>query len=255
VPRIALVRPIPASLAHCELTYLAREPIDVTIAAQEHARYEELLQSLGCTLHHLPATPALPDSAFVEDTAVVVDEVAVLARPGAESRREEVASVADALAPYRPLIHIDAPGTLDGGDVLVAGHRVFVGLSRRTNASGVAQLHAALSPHGYEVNAVPVERCLHLKSAVTTLPDGRLLIAREWIDPALFQLPYLLVPDGESDAANVLHGGGRELLCIASAPRTIALLERERFAVIGAPQRELAKAEAGLTCCSVIFSG
>lgn len=250
---IALVRAIPSSLAQCELTHLARVPIDLDAARAEHARYEELLQALGCTLQQLPPTDTLPDSTFVEDIAVVFRELAVIARPGADSRRGEIPTVRAALAACRPLVTIKAPATLDGGDVLQAGRRVFVGLSRRTNREGIQQLADAVRPHGYEVAAVPIERCLHLKSAVTTLPDGRLLVAPEWIDPGAFGLPYLEVEAGESAAANVLHTGGRRVLCIESAVRTAERLVREGYEVLAAPQSELAKAEAGLTCCSVIF--
>src|SRR4030095_4493047 len=126
---IALIRAVPESLAHCELTHLARVPIDVMRAVKQHQQYEDTLRRLGCTVRHLPATPDLPDSVFVEDVAVVLDEVAIITRPGAASRRPETAAVATALARLRPLEHIVEPGTLDGGDVLQMGRRLFVGRS------------------------------------------------------------------------------------------------------------------------------
>ncbi len=149
-------------MARCELTHLARSPIDVALAREQHRRYADLLASLGCQLVELAAEPELPDSVFVEDTAVVLDEVAVITRPGAESRRPEVASVAAALEHYRTCVSIRSPGTLDGGDVLRVGRRIFVGQSCRSNADGIGQFAAAVGPHGYQV--VPVQ----LKAACTS---------------------------------------------------------------------------------------
>ena len=172
---IALTREISPALADCELTHLAREPVDVARARRQHAVYEQALAALGCTVHRLAAGDDMPDSVFIEDTAVVVDEVAVITRPGAPSRRAETAAVADALAPYRPLVRIDPPGTLDGGDVLVAGRTVFAGRSARTNDAGIEQLRGALAGFGYTVQAVPVDGCLHLKTAATkSMVEGRL---------------------------------------------------------------------------------
>src|SRR5262249_58760941 len=129
----------------------------------------------------------LPDSVSAEDAAVVFDEIAVIARPGAQSRREEVDSVAEALGRYRPLRRIEPPGTLDGGDVLVAGRRVFVGRSSRTNGAGIDQMRRLLAPHGYTVEAVDVGGCLHLKSAVTVLPGDTLLANRAWVPMKPFE--------------------------------------------------------------------
>src|SRR5688572_29484443 len=165
--RIALTREVPPSIVHCELTHLARTPIDLARAREEHAAYEAALATLGCEVRRIAPAPELPDSVFVEDAALVLDEVAVLMRPGAASRRDEVGSVAGALAPYRPLLRIDAPGTLDGGDVLRSGRRVYVGQTPRSNAEGCRQLQALLAPYGYDVRAVAVQGCLHLKTAVT----------------------------------------------------------------------------------------
>ena len=184
---VALTRSVPPSIDRCELTHLEREPIDYARAVREHAAYEGALRTLGCRVERLPDLADDPDSVFVEDTAVVFDQVAVIARPGADSRRGEVESTARALAAHRPLARIDAPGTLDGGDVLVTPGRVFVGVSGRTNTDGVRQLAAILAPHGIEVIAVPVTGCLHLKSAVTLLRAPRtLLINAAWVDPSHF---------------------------------------------------------------------
>src|SRR5437762_7376109 len=126
---LALTRPVPRTIADCELTHIAREPIDFARATRQHAEYEQLLSTLGCTVEQLPEEPGYPDSVFIEDTAIVLDECAVITRPGASSRRGETQGVADALTPYRRLFHVDAPGTLDGGDVLRVGKHLYVGLS------------------------------------------------------------------------------------------------------------------------------
>src|SRR5436190_2572431 len=190
---LAITRAVPPSIQRCELTHLQREPIDYARAVAEHEEYEEALRSLGCRVERLPDAPERPDSVFVEDAAVVFDRIAVIARPGAASRRPEVDAVAAALAPHRPLAFIVAPGSLDGGDVLVTPGKVFVGISGRTNEDGVRQLAAILGPRGFEVVGVPVTGCLHLKSAATAcfLPPNRdereggrtvLIVNPDWID-------------------------------------------------------------------------
>src|SRR5438046_2413090 len=148
---IALTRPVSPSITACELTHLARQPIDVDRAAQQHHAYEECLIALGCAIQRLPLLPDFPDSVFVEDAAVVLPEIAIITRPGAESRRGEIDSVADALGAYRSPAFIEAPGTLDGGDVLVIGSTIYVGDSGRTNSSGARQLATLTSAYGYEV--------------------------------------------------------------------------------------------------------
>lgn len=250
---LALTRPVPPSIAECELTHLQRVPIDVARATEQHGQYEATLVSLGCRVEHLPAQPALPDSVFVEDTAVVVDECAVIARPGASSRRDETPTVARALGAYRTLFTIEAPGTLDGGDVLQVGRRIYVGLSARTTVDGARQLAAFLQPFGYGVESVVATDCLHLKTAVSALPDGRLLLNPRWIDATAFAgAPWLDVDAAEPFAANVLCVG-ETILCPAAAVRTRRLLEAEGYHVVAVDASELAKAEAGLTCCSILL--
>jgi dimethylargininase len=255
---VALTRPVSSAFAACELTHLAREPIDVGLARRQHAAYETLLVELGCAVERLPEESELPDSVFVEDAAVVVDELAVITRPGAESRRGETASVATALARHRPLARIAAPATLDGGDVLRLGRRVFVGLSARSNGEGVAQLAALLEPRGYEVKGVPLDGCLHLKSAVTEVADGTLVINPAWIDRAAFAgYEQIEVDPSEPFAANVLRipgGEGEDVVVMPAAfPRTA-----ERLVARGVRGRtlevsEIAKAEGGVTCCSILL--
>lgn len=247
---IALTRPVPSSIARCELTHLARSPIDVARARMQHAAYEAALAEAGCTIEHLPAEEDMPDSVFVEDTALVFDELAVITRPGAESRRGETASVTAALARHRPLFTIEAPGVIDGGDVLRVGRNVYAGLSTRTNDAAIEQLTRILEPRGYRVRAVTVRGCLHLKSAATEAGDGTVLVNPEWIDASLFART-IAVDAEEPYGANVLRVGAT-LLAAAAFPRTNDRLRAAGFDVRVVEADELAKAEAALTCCSLI---
>ena len=250
--RIAITREVSRSIARCELTHHARSPIDVERARAEHAAYERALTDAGCRVERLPEAPDLPDAVFVEDTAVVLDRLAILTRPGAVSRRAEVDAVGRALAPHRPLVRLRAPATLDGGDVLVAGRCMFVGRSRRTNAAGLAQLREATADHVDRLIPVEVERCLHLKSAVTSVGDDLLLIDRAWVDPDPFRGFRLVEVDpSESGGGNALRIGDRVVYSEAY-PRTRERLERAGVHVVAVPASELAKAEGGVTCCSVI---
>jgi dimethylargininase len=236
----------------CELTHLVREPIDVGRASAQHAAYESALERLGCMVERLPELPDQPDSVFVEDAAVVFDELAVIARPGAESRRAEVPSVERAVAAHRPLAHIEAPGTLDGGDVLIAGRRVFIGVTRRTNAKAVSQMQARLAPHGYTVTAVPLSACLHLKSASALAAPDTVLFNPAWVDRVIFRdLDLVEIDPAEPMGANVLRVG-EVTLCAAAFPRTRERLEARGIVTEPVEASEIAKAEGALTCCSVI---
>ena len=251
---IALTRAVSPTLTRCELTHLPREPIDLSLAVRQHQRYERALEELGCQVRRLSPEPDLPDAVFVEDTAIVLDECAVMARPGAASRRPETTSVVAGLCQYRSLHPIEPPGTLDGGDVLRASRHIYVGLSSRTNEDGARQLDDLLAPMGYTVERVAVRGCLHLKSAVTTLSDDELLLNPILVDATLFgELKWTAVHPAEPFAANVLSVGGR-VLCQASAPRTRERMEARGYEVIAVDVSEFAKAEGGLTCCSLVFS-
>jgi dimethylargininase len=253
--RIAVTRPVPESLARCELTHLARVPIDVDVAGAQHARYEEALRALGCTVRHVRAAHDLPDSVFVEDVAIVLDELAVITRPGAEPRRSECEAVAAVVSEYRPLRWIEAPGTLDGGDVLRLGRALYVGLSTRTNEDGARQLARHAAPFGYSVECVRTTGCLHLKSAATAVDSDRVLCNRKWIDPRVFRdVDLLEVDPAEPHAANVLRLG-HAIVCAASHERTAASLRARGYDVCTVDMSELAKAEAGVTCCSLIIDG
>lgn len=241
-------------MARCELTHLARSPIDVALANQQHQHYCRVLASLGCRLVELAAEPGLPDSVFVEDTAIVLDEIAVITRPGAQSRRPEATSVAAELARHRRCIHIEDPGTLDGGDVLRVGKRLFVGQSSRSNADGIAQLAAAVSPHGYQVLPVQLRGCLHLKSAVTLVGPDTLLINDDWVDRSTWPgMRFVAVAPAEPHAANAACIGDT-VVHAASGPRTRERLETAGLRVLAVDVSEMEKAEGAVTCCSVIFA-
>lgn len=250
--RIAITREVSAAIERCELTHLARQPIDLTLARRQHDAYERALSLAGCSVVRLPAGAEMADSVFVEDIAVVFPQVAILTRPGAESRRGETAAVAEALAAYRPLARIEAPGTLDGGDVLTIGRRVFVGETPRTNVDGIAQMERLLSPHAYIVRSVPVRGCLHLKSAVTAIAADTLLVNAAWAPRECFEpLALLEVDDAEPGAANGLRVG-ETIIYPTAFPRTRARLGARGLDVIDVDVSELAKAEGAVTCCSLI---
>jgi dimethylargininase len=249
----ALTREVSARLGDCELTHLSRVPIDVDLARAQHRGYEEALRAAGCSVERLTAGPDLPDSVFIEDIAVVFDELAIVTRPGAASRRAEMPAVADALARHRSVQTIQAPGTMDGGDVLVAGRRVFVGRSTRTNEPAVAQMRQMLTPFGYTVCDVEVTGCLHLKSAVTALADDVLLVNPRWIGREVFAgFECLDIDPEEHMAANALRVGDQVIYPKAS-PRTAERIARRGLRVALIDASELAKAEGAVTCCSVII--
>jgi dimethylargininase len=251
--RIAITRDVSASIGDCALSFVQRSPIDTGRAIAQHAGYRQALVALGCRVVALPAQDALPDAVFVEDVALVLDEVAVVTRPGARSRRDEAESVAQVLAGYRPLLRIVAPGTLDGGDVLRVGRDVYVGQSARSNAEGIAQLRALLAGHGYRVHGVPTRSCLHLKSAATQVAGDTLLVQPAWVDPAVFTGCHLVEVDpAEEHAANALRIDAGVVYpdCF---PRTRQRLEAAGIAVTTVDVSELQKAEGAVTCCSLVF--
>lgn len=249
---IALTRAVSPEIVHCELTHLQREPIDYKRAVQQHAAYENALEKMGYTVESVPETPELPDGVFVEDTAVVFPELVIITRPGAKSRRPETETMADALRQYRELHVIEAPGTLDGGDVLVLGKEVFIGLSRRTNKEAVSQFAEIVKPFGYRVSGVPVTKCLHLKTAVGFVDDGLLLINPDWISPDTFPGYRCEAVHPEEPFGTNLMRRNHWALCTTAHPHTAEWLAAKGYDVITIDQSELAKAEAGLTCCSVL---
>lgn len=250
---VAITRRVSPEVGQCELTHVLRQSIDVERASRQHRQYELELVNAGCDIDRLPAEVALPDSVFVEDTAVVLDEIAVITRPGVESRRDETQSIAAVLSAYRPLVYIEAPGTLDGGDVLQVGRRLFVGEGQRSNAQGVAQLRRLVRRHDYEVIAVQARNCLHLKSAACCPGGEVLLVDPDWTDPSQFPgCEIIEIDKSEPGAANVLEVNG-VLLYPKSYPRTGALLTARNYPLRPVDLSELSKAEGAVTCCSLVF--
>lgn len=249
----AITRAVSPAIVNCELSFIPRQPIDLHVARAQHRAYEQLLEKLGVRVVSLPAEPALPDSMFVEDPAIVLDELAVMFPLGTQSRRPEAASLAQALSKFRKLEQISLPGTLEGGDILRIGRKLFVGLSKRSNTEGIHQLTAILAQQHYEVIAVPVTGCLHLKSAVTGLGRNTLLANRAWFDGTSFSgYEWIDVDPAEPHAANALAIGDT-VIFPASFPLTRRRIEARGFHVTPLDISELQKAESGLTCSSLIF--
>lgn len=247
----ALTRQVGPSFARCELTFLERQPIDVAKAIEQHRNYEACLAELGAEVISLPADPAFPDGVFVEDPAIVVDEFAIITRPGAESRRGETASIARALADFRELRYIREPATLEGGDVFLVGKTLYVGQSRRTNREGVAQLADIVDLFGYRVVPVEVTGCLHLKSGACWAGGEVILANREWVNVSQFR-DFKIVDVAEPAAADVLPIGD-VLLVPSNFVRTCERLEASGIKVRPIDVSELQKAEAGVTCMSLLF--
>lgn len=250
---IAITRPVSPSLADCELTHVERLPIEVSTAVAQHAEYETLLRSLGATTIQVAGAPAFPDAVFIEDTALVLDEVAIMTRPGALARRGESDAVAAVLAEYRTVVAMEAPATLDGGDVLRLGRTLYVGRSSRTNEEGIEQLRRLVLTYGYHVVPVHVAGCLHLKSAVTEVTDGVLMLNPTWVAASAFPgCEAIQIDAREPNAANALRIADT-LVYSSQFPRTRELLERRGLRVASLDYSELAKAEGAVTCCSLVF--
>jgi len=251
--RFAITRNISPRFNDCEITHIERATIDLEVARRQHRDYVEALKSLGCEVLELPAEADLPDSVFVEDTAFILPEVTVITRPGADSRKPETASIAQALSPRTKLIYIREPATIDGGDVLVIGRNIFVGLSTRSNKEAIDQLNVLLKEYGYTVKCVHLHDCLHLKSAVSRVDDHTLLINRNWVDAEPFTGYDLIDLDpSEPFAANCLPVGD-SIIYPSSFPKTREKLENLGYKIVRVEVDELAKAEGAVTCCSLIF--
>jgi len=251
---IAITRAVSPAIVNCELSFIDRKHIDLDKACAQHREYEKLLEKLGARIVSLLPEPSMPDSMFVEDPAIVLDELAVILPLGTETRRLEAESLANALAKYRMLEFVRLPGALEGGDILRIGRRLFVGLTKRCNAEGIRQLSAIVAPYDYEVVPVPVTGCLHLKSAVTSLGKNVLLANRAWFDSTLLaDHEWIDVDPAEPHAANALVLGDT-VIFPASFPRTCARIEAHGFHVALLDISELQKAESGLTCSSLLFS-
>jgi dimethylargininase len=250
--RHALIRRPSPRLAEGLITHIERSArVDAELAQRQWEGYVAALHDAGWTTHEVPAAPDSPDSAFVEDTMVVYDDLAVISRPGAEERWTETPAAEDAVRAqgYR-VVRIEAPGTLDGGDVLKHDGTVWVGQGGRTNAEGIAQLRSHLEPHGASVVAVPLTKALHLKSAVTALPDGTIIGYRPVVDdPGVWGERFLAVP--EEPGAHVVLLDDDVLLMSSAAPHTAKAFERRGYRVVAVDISEFEKLEGCVTCLSV----
>jgi len=251
---LAITRDVSPRFNECEITHIDRSPIDVKIAQSQHHGYVQALKELGCAVLELPCERNLPDSVFVEDTAVVIPDAALITRPGVDSRKPETESIIQALAPYRDLLFIEPPATVDGGDVLVVGKNIFVGLSTRSNREAINQMNNLLARFGYKTQGVDLRDCLHLKSAVTRITDETLLINRNWVDVEHFEGYHLIEIDpSEPYAANCLPVND-SIIYPTSFPHTSAILESGGYRIRPVLVDELAKAEGAVTCCSLIVA-
>ncbi len=250
---LAITRQVSPRFNECEITHIDRTPINMNVARAQHHKYVNALRELGCDVIELPAEADLPDSVFVEDTAFILPEVAVIANPGADSRKPETDSIIRALSPLIKLVRVHEPAALDGGDVLALGKNIYVGLSTRSNQAAVDQLNELLGESGYTVTGVEMRDCLHLKTAVTRVGDKTLLINKNWVDTRHFEeYDWIEVDPSEPFAANCLPIGDR-IIFPAAFPKTRAKLEARGYKVRQVALDELAKAEGAVTCCSLII--
>ena len=250
---IAITRKPSPLLETGERTHIGREPIDFARALAQHDAYAQALADLGASVTRIDDAADFPDGVFIEDTALVLDEVAISMRPGAESRRAEVPGIVAVLMSYREVISIGAPATIDGGDIVVAGKQILVGHSARTNAAGIEALADLARRFGYSTRGVRMTGCLHLKSGCTALPDGRLLINRQWIDARdLGDFELVDVPGEEPWGGDVAFIDNT-VIAAAAFPRTLETLRAAGYAVRPVDVSEFAKAEGGVTCMSLIF--
>jgi dimethylargininase len=250
---LAITRQVSPRFCDCEITHIERTPIDLGIARAQHSEYVQTLRRLGCEVLELQAEPALPDSVFVEDTAIILPEVAVITRPGADSRKPETESIIRALSPLTNLVQLQEPATLDGGDVLVVGKNIFVGLSTRSNQAAVDQLNELLWEYGYSAAGVHMHDCLHLKTAVTRVDDHTLLINRNWVEPKPFEEFHLIDVDPQEPLAANCLPVENAIIYPTTFPGTRARLEEAGYNVVTVDVSELAKAEGAVTCCSLII--
>lgn len=244
--------PSPA-LEQGERTFIGHDAIDGRLAKRQHEQYIDALRRCDVDVVTLDTNRDMPDCVFVEDTAIVLDEIAVMMSPGAESRRREPAGIEPELRKHRDIARVTLPGTIDGGDVVRSGKDIYVGASARSNAAGIDALREIVRPYGYSVTGVLVHGCLHLKSACSTLPDGRFLVNRHWIDVSPLPEELLVqVPDAEQWAGDVLVIDNY-IIASDAFPETIERLARERFEMVPVSVSEFAKAEGGVTCMSLVF--
>jgi len=250
---IAITREVSSSIGRCELKHIPRKEINIDVARAQHYHYERYLEDLGCEVITLQADSDLPDSVFVEDTAIVLDEIAIITRTGAISRRPETTSIARTLVSYRPISYIKSPGIVDGGDVLQIDKTLFVGLSSCTNQSSIEQIRLIVEPYGYKVESIKVSGCLHLKSAITEVAEKTVLINRSWVEiTKMDQMNFIEVDPSEPYGANALLVG-ESTIYPSEFPRTRKRLEDYGISVRIIDVSELRKAEGGVSCCCLLL--
>jgi dimethylargininase len=249
----ALTHKVSPKIAECEVTFIDRSPIDLHLAVRQHDHYCDVLKKLDVIVKELSENESYPDSCFVEDTAIVVDELAIICSMGVSSRRGEPMLIERELSEYREIAHISLPATIEGGDVLRIGKKIFIGQSSRTNLEGIEELARILEPYDYRVVHVRTKGSLHLKSACTAIDEETLFVNPDWVELDAFRgFNLVYTPAEEPWSANIL-GIGATVCVQAGFPRAVELIERvvERVEIIDIS--ELRKAEAGLTCSSIIF--
>ena len=252
---LVAVTNVPSPLLYLGVRTFADEAaVDYAVALREHEQYRDALRRCGCRVISLEVNRDHPDSVFVEDTALVLDEVAIMMSPGAASRRDEPRAIEQTLREYRHIVRVESPATIDGGDIVLSGRQLYAGESQRTNVAGISALATLSRGFGYNVTSIPVFGCLHLKSACSALPDGRFLVNADWIDVSPLPSQRLLhVPDSEPWAGDVLVIGERIIVSDAF-PETIELLARQGWEVVPVAVSEFAKVEGGVTCLSLVFN-
>jgi dimethylargininase len=249
---IALLRVPGPLLPRCALTHLTRKRIDFACARRQHRGYASTLRKLGAAIEYLPPLPDAPDGAFVEDTALILDEIAVVAQPVTLSRRLETASAEAAAAKHRVTKILGDGEHFDGGDILRIGRRLYVGHSSRTNTDAFVQLRELVEPYGYQLRMIPIDGCLHLKTACTFIPPGFLVANPAWVETRLFnEFDIIPVAATEPFAANTLTLNGTTLVSSAF-PETERTLQRLGIKTQAVDISEFHKAEAGLTCLSLL---
>jgi len=251
--KIALTRGISAAIDRCEVSFIDRAPIDVQKMKQQHRAYEDMLRSMGYEVVQIPADDSCPDCCFIEDTALVLDEIAVITYPGSEARRGEVPGVVPTIEKYRKTVRIEPPATLEGGDVLRIGRNLYVGLTQRTNAQGVESLRSLVKPYGYTVTGVPTPGALHMKSVCTAADDRTIVADPTRMDASVFKdYDVVEIPPDEWMGGDLLPINGTVCM-IEGFPKLKTALEARGLEVRTQNMSEFLKAEAGLTCLSLLF--
>jgi dimethylargininase len=249
----ALTRGIASTMTRALTRDAPVEPIDPERALGQHRAYLAALRAIGLEVIELAGDDRFPDGCFVEDCALVAGGTALIARMGAPSRRGEEAAVAEVLGRKLRLASMNAPATLDGGDCLRVGKRIFIGRSARTNDEGIARAREVFGPLGFEILAVPVDRELHLKSVCSPLDDRRVLLAEGTLPSDAFPDADIIPIDAdESIAANAVAHGNRAVIA-AGCPKAQRKIEQAGFATVAVDTSEMRKADGALTCLSILF--